>query len=189
MTTTLRFPVRMIEALALAAHERAFAERGDRYATVEEMEMHRADPLACDDMVMPAIRAALDITGEFDRSCRVRRDGEEVIEFVNHWDDADTSAPAFVGTVFRSFEAPDNAEAIEAAKAEIRAQFPNAVETLYESEGCPLTNSEIVIWAREVRLAGMNAAAGKTCVCTINYAIHPDGYWEQVGLSASTPWA
>ena len=46
-----------------------------------------------------------------------------------------------------------------------------------------------MIWAREIRLAGLNNAAGLTCVCTINYAIHPDGYWEQVGLATSTPWA
>jgi hypothetical protein len=79
--------------------------------------------------------------------------------------------------------------AIEAAKAEIRAVFSNEIETIYETDGQKLDRSKIVIWAREIRLAGMNNAAGLTCVCTINYAIHPDGYWEQVGLATSTPWA
>ena len=76
----------------------------------------------------------------------------------------------------------------EAAKNEIRAIFPNEVECVYETEGKKLDRSRTVIWAREIVLAGMNQAEGMVCISVINYAIYPDGYWEQVGLSHSSDW-
>lgn len=77
---------------------------------------------------------------------------------------------------------------LETAKNEIRAIFPNEIECVYETDGQKLDGSRIVIWAREIVLAGMNQAAGMVCISVINYAIHPNGYWEQVGLSHSSDW-
>lgn len=75
---------------------------------------------------------------------------------------------------------------LETAKAEIRAIFANEVYCFDEVEGRP-ERSTLVIFTRTVRLAGMNAAEGKTCVSTITYAIHRDGYWEQMG-AYNGPW-
>lgn len=78
---------------------------------------------------------------------------------------------------------------LETAQNEIRAIFANEVECIYETTPRKLLGSRYYIWAREIRLAGLNKADGKTCVATINYAIHSDGYWEQIGLAGSTDWA
>lgn len=51
---------RTVEALALARHEFNYKKRGDRYATPEEMQMHRDDPCACWDMVKDDIERFLD---------------------------------------------------------------------------------------------------------------------------------
>jgi hypothetical protein len=42
----IRPTIEQIEAFALAQHELSFSERGDRFATPDEMQMHRNDPLA-----------------------------------------------------------------------------------------------------------------------------------------------
>lgn len=49
---------------ARVAHECNYAERGDRYAEPNEMEMHRADPCACWEMVADDVEAALGATYE-----------------------------------------------------------------------------------------------------------------------------
>lgn len=67
----------------------------------------------------------------------------------------------------------------ETAKAEIRAIFSNELECLSECEAKP-ERSTLLIFSRTVRLALMGAGEGKTCVSHIVYAIHRDGYWEQV---------
>lgn len=78
---------------------------------------------------------------------------------------------------------------IETAQTEIRAIFSNEVECIYESEPAQLANGvQVWIWAREIRLAGMNTAQGKTCVSVVNYAIHSDGYWEQIGIGHNSEW-
>lgn len=71
---------------------------------------------------------------------------------------------------------------LQAAQAEIRAVFTNEIETIYETEAHKLDRSRIVIWARHIRL---QLNDGRTCESTINYAIHPDGYWEQIGLAVN----
>lgn len=68
---------------------------------------------------------------------------------------------------------------LETAKAETRAIFSNELECLSENEQRP-ERSRLVIFERVIRLAGMNAAEGKTCIAHLVYAIHADGYWEQV---------
>lgn len=71
---------------------------------------------------------------------------------------------------------------LEAALAEIRAVFANEIECLYETDAHKLSGSRIVIFGRQIRLALKD---GRTCESTINYAIHTDGYWEQVGLAVN----
>lgn len=68
---------------------------------------------------------------------------------------------------------------LETAKADIRNVFSNEVECLDEYEARP-ERSTLVMFSRTIRLAGMNKAEGKTCVAHIVYAIHRDGYWEQM---------
>lgn len=72
------------------------------------------------------------------------------------------------------------------AKAEIRAIFPNEVSCEYEAEAHP-SRSRLTIFERTITLAGMNAADGKVCSAHIVYAIHTDGYWEQVACQCG-PW-
>ncbi len=77
---------------------------------------------------------------------------------------------------------------LEIAQNEIRAIFTNEIECLYESTPFKLQGSRIMVWGRQIRLAGINEAAGRWCESTINYAIYPDGYWEQIGLGTNSEW-
>jgi hypothetical protein len=49
-------------ALAREAHELQHYNRGDRYATYEEMEMHRNDPLAMGELVYQHMANVLDVS-------------------------------------------------------------------------------------------------------------------------------
>jgi ketosteroid isomerase-like protein len=56
------------QAAARIAHEANYAERGDRYAEPNEMEMHRGDPTADFELVRDEVVAAFGMT--FERACR-----------------------------------------------------------------------------------------------------------------------